>query len=113
MTTAYKADGRSNQAKKFLRDYRDAAKEPEIKQSYTDLIELIDKGTYTILPNEIRRLKLRVDKEKMPYRQVENLVLRLAAKYVTVVNADGDESTNSELSANIEPEIILSETFIS
>ena len=48
----------------------------------------------------------------MPYRQVENLVIRLAAKYVTVTNADGDEVTNTELSANIEPEIILSETFI-
>lgn len=112
VTTADKADARSNQAKKFLRDYRDAAKDTEIKQSYTDLIELIDKGTFTILPNEVRRLKVRVDKEKMPYRQVENLVLRLAAKYVTVIDADGDEVTNTELSANIEPEIILSETFI-
>ncbi len=112
VTAMDKADGRSNQAKKFLRDYRPMAKDDEIKQAYSDLIELIDKGTYTILPNEIRRLKIRTDKERMPYRQVENLIMRLAAKYVTVADNETNENTNTELSANIEPEIILSETFI-
>ncbi len=112
VTTTEKADARSSQAKKFLREYRQMAKDAEIKKPFTDLIELIDKGTYTILPNEIRKLKARVDKEKMPYRQVENLVMRLAAKYVTVIDTEGDEVVNTELSANIEPEIILSETFI-
>ncbi|MEP6850605.1 MAG: helicase-related protein [Acidobacteriota bacterium] len=113
VTTTDKADGRSNQAKKFLRDYRGLTQRDESKESYTALIDLIDKGTYTILPNEIRKLKLRIDKEKIPYTLVENLVMRLAAKYVVKGDSDGNGVGDIvNLPANIEPEIVLSETFI-
>jgi superfamily II DNA/RNA helicase len=113
VTTTDRADGRSNQAKKFLRDYRAFAQSDESKAAYTSLIELVDQGTFTILPNEIRKLKLRIDKEKIPYTHVENLVLRIAAKYITSNGQNGDEHTvSAELGANVEPQIILSETFV-
>jgi hypothetical protein len=115
VTTTDKADGISRQAQKFLRDFRQLSKREEIKTACTNLLELIERGVYTPLPNEIKKLRQQVDKRKILYGEAENLLIKLAAKYDALAKTDetenGYSSQNSELDFNIEPEIVLSETF--
>ncbi|MCC6824530.1 MAG: DEAD/DEAH box helicase family protein [Acidobacteria bacterium] len=111
VTTTEKADARSNQAKKFLRDMRGITKLDDIKTICTNLIELVDRGTYALLPNEVKKLRQKVDNKQMTWQQAENVLVEFARKFDAL--ADADESTAiSELSANVEPEIVLSETFV-
>ncbi|MEO8574911.1 MAG: helicase-related protein, partial [Pyrinomonadaceae bacterium] len=111
VSTTDLSDGRSNQARKFLRDHRGMSKLDEVKVACSVLIELVEKGTFTVLPNEIKKLKQQIEKQKIAFNQSELLILKLATKYGT--NASGGEATNGsrEIEANIEPEIVLSETF--
>jgi hypothetical protein len=109
VTTTDKADARSNQARKFLRDIRGITKHDEIKTICTNLSELVDRGTYTQLPNEIKNLKQKLDKKQITYAQVETLLVEFARKF----DAIDDVSTPlTDTIANVEPEIVLSETFI-
>lgn len=111
VTTTEKADARSNQAKKFLRDMRGITKLEDIRSICTNLIDLVDRGTYAVLPNEIKKLRQKVEKKQMTWQQAENVLVEFARKFDAL--ADDDESTAiSELSANVEPEIVLSETFV-
>ena len=58
-----KADAISAQAKKFLRDFKGITRNNEVKKACEAMMDLIDKGTYTPLPNEIRKLKKQLDKK--------------------------------------------------
>ena len=111
VTTADKADARSNQAKKFLRDIAGITKHDEIKKVCSNLAELIDRGTYTNLPGEVRKLRQKVEKKQVTWQQAESIVVELARKFDALDESEGAQSI-TELSANIEPEIVLSETFI-
>jgi hypothetical protein len=111
VTTTEKADARSNQAKKFLRDMRGITKLEDIKAICSNLIDLVDRGTYALLPNEIKKLRQKVEKKQMTWQQAENVLVEFARKFDALAD-DGESTAISELSANIEPEIILSETFI-
>lgn len=110
VTTTDKADGRSNQAKKFLRDIRQITKHEEIKAVCTNLGELVDRGTYTQLPNEIKKLRQKVEKKQMTWQQAETVLVEFARKF-DALDSDSETKTTIELSANVEPEIVLSETF--
>jgi superfamily II DNA/RNA helicase len=113
VTTTDKADAISAQAKKFLRDIKALTKKSEVKAASENLSALVDKGTFTPLPNEIRKLRQQLDKRQITYAQVDTLILRIALKYSAVENEDEEKSFAApEVDANIEPEIVLSETFI-
>jgi superfamily II DNA/RNA helicase len=111
VTTTDKADGRSNQAKKFLRDMRGITKLEEIKTICSNLIDLVDRGTYALLPNEIKKLRQKVEKKQMTWQQAENVLVEFARKFDALADEEESQAV-SELSANVEPEIVLSETFV-
>lgn len=113
VTTNDKADAISAQAKKFLRDMKSITKRDEVKTACTNLSDLVDKGTFTPLPNEIRKLRQQLDKKQITYGQLDNLLIMIAKKYDAFENEDGEKTDlNIEIDTNISPEIVLSETFI-
>ena len=115
VTTTDQADGISRQAQKFLRDFRQISKREETKTACTNISALIERGVYTPLPNEVKKLRQQLDKKKILYGEAENLLVKLAAKYDALDNGGETENGNqfaaSEIDFNIEPEIVLSETF--
>lgn len=113
VTTNDKADAISAQAKKFLRDMKGITKRDEVKTACTSLSELVDKGTFTPLPNEIRKIRQQLDKKQITYGQVDNLIIMVARKYDAFESEDGERTDlNTEIDTNISPDIVLSETFI-
>ena len=110
VTTTDKADAISAQAKKFLRDFKDLSKKTKTKKACQALIELVDKGTYTPLPNEVRQLRRKLDKKTITYAQIDNLIIALATKY-DAFDADSEEETKAEIEVNITPDIVITETF--
>lgn len=116
VTTTEQADGISRQAQKFLRDFRQISKREETKTACVNIAALIERGVYTPLPNEIKKLRQQLDKKKILYGEAENLLVKLAAKY-DALDTDGDSENGNQSTAaidfNIEPEIVLSETFSS
>lgn len=113
VTTKDKADGYSNQAQKFLRDMKKMSKKKKVIAVCDNLIEFVERGTYTPIPNEIRKIRLSMDKRKITFGESENLIMRLATKYDAHENEDEElEGSSIEITANIEPEVVLSETFI-
>jgi SNF2 family DNA or RNA helicase len=111
VTTTEKADARSNQAKKFLREIRGYSKYDHVKTISTNLIDLIDRGAYAQLPNEVRKMRQKLEKKQLSYPQVESLIVQFGEKF-GVLDGESVSDHVEELSANVEPEIILSETFI-
>jgi len=113
VTTTDKADAISAQAKKFLRDMKGITKKDEVKTACQNLSDLVDKGTFTPMPNEIRKVRQQLDKRQIIYSQVDNLLIMIAKKYDAFESdEEGKPETNIEIDANISPDIVLSETFI-
>jgi len=113
VTTNDKSDAISAQAKKFLRDMKSITKRDEVKTACTSLSDLVDKGTFTPLPNEIRKIRQQLDKKQITYGQVDNLIIMIAKKYDAFESEDGERTDlNTEIDTNISPDIVLSETFI-
>ena len=113
VTTNDKSDAISAQAKKFLRDMKSITKRDEVKTACTSLSDLVDKGTFTPLPNEIRKIRQQLDKKQITYGQVDNLIIMVARKYDAFESEDGERTDlNTEIDTNISPDIVLSETFI-
>lgn len=113
VTTGDKADAISAQAKKFLRDMKSITKRDDVKTACLNLSDLVDKGTFTPMPNEIRKIRQQLDKKQITYSQVDNLIIMIAKKYDAFENEDEDKANeNTEIDANISPDIVLSETFI-
>jgi hypothetical protein len=75
-------------------------------------MDLIDKGTFTPLPNEIRKLKRKLDKKTISYGQADNLIIAIAQKYDAFEEEEQMETFNIEIETNIAPEIVITETFI-
>lgn len=112
VTTGDKADAISAQAKKFLRDMKSITKRDDVKTACINLSELVDKGTFTPLPNEVRKLRQQLDKKHITYSQVDNMILMIAKKYDAFDGDDEGKAEVNEIDANISPDIVLSETFI-
>ncbi len=81
VTTTDKADAISAQSKKFVRDFKSITRNSDTKKACEAIMELIDKGTFTPLPNEIRKLKRQIDKNAVSYGQADNLIIAIAKKY--------------------------------
>lgn len=112
VTTTDKADAISAQAKKFLRDFKSITRKADTKKACEVLIDLIDKGTFTPLPNEIRKLKRKLDKKEVSYGQADNLIIALAKKYDAYGDTEEDLSATNDIDLNVTPEIVITETFI-
>lgn len=107
-------DVNTNRAKKFLRNLRADSVDEKFREAATNLIELLEKGTIARLPNELRKLSLKYDKNEIKLHQAENLVLQLAVKYVHAEEENDDTGAlPSDLPVEIidKPDIIITETF--
>ena len=111
VTTTDKADAISTQAKKFLRDFKSTTRNANTKKAAAALMDLIDKGTFTPLPNEIRKLKRQIDKKTVTYGQADNLIIGIAEKYDAFDNDGDSDDFKVEIDLNISPEIVITETF--
>jgi len=111
VTTTDKADAISAQAKKFLRDFKSITRNANTKKAADALMDLIDKGTFTPLPNEIRKLKRQIDKKTISYGQADNLIIGIAEKYDAFDNDGDSEDFKVDIDLNISPEIVITETF--
>ena len=111
VTTTDKADAISAQAKKFLRDFKSITRSANTKKAADALMDLIDKGTFTPLPNEIRKLKRLIDKKTVTYGQADNLIIGIAEKYDAFDNDEDSDDFKVDIDLNISPEIVITETF--
>tara|TARA_R110002050_G_scaffold109799_1_gene221414 strand:+ start:145359 stop:148658 length:3300 start_codon:yes stop_codon:yes gene_type:complete len=111
VTTTDKADAISAQAKKFLRDFKSITRNAKTKKAADALMDLIDKGTFTPLPNEIRKLKRQIDKKTISYGQADNLIIGIAEKYDAFDNNGDSDDFKVDIDLNISPEIVITETF--
>jgi superfamily II DNA/RNA helicase len=108
------ADAVSNQAKKFVRERRAESNDEKFRESATALINLLELGTITILPIELKKLKAKFDKNQMNKHQAESLIMVLAVKYTSSNLLDETTEEYSSIlpiEATQKPEIIISETF--
>lgn len=116
VSSSDKADAVTAQARKFLRDYKATfTKNKDVKNACDNLIGLIEKGTYTPLPNEVRQLTRKINKKEITLAQGDNLILLLAKKYKTTEQNEKEEEfgvITDSLPVIIEPDIVISETFI-
>ncbi len=112
VTTTDKADAISAQAKKFLRDFKSITRKEDTKKACEALMNLVDKGTFTPLPNEIRKMKRQLDKRTITYGQADNLILAIAQKYDALnTEEDDDDVMKIDIDLNVTPEIVITETF--
>jgi SNF2 family DNA or RNA helicase len=109
-----KTDAVSAQARKSLRDFKTITQRSEVKTACDNLIILIENGTFTALPNEMKKVRQQFDKKAMALPQVENAILILAKKYTNTKKDDTatDASTDDVIDFGITPSIVLSITFI-
>jgi superfamily II DNA/RNA helicase len=112
VTTTDKADAISSQARKFLRELKSITKMSEVKAACENMIHSIEKGEHTPLPNEIKKIRQQLEKRQITYGQVDNLILMVAKKYDALSTDEGEENRLPQIDFNIQPEIVLSETFI-
>ncbi|MBE0662298.1 MAG: helicase [Bacteroidales bacterium] len=113
--TGVSTDATANLAKKFLRERRAESNDEKFRESATALIELLELGTISMLPMEIKKLKARFDKNQINKHQAENLIMTLAVKYTSPSKSDDEtgEGLMAELPIEVtqKPEIIITETF--
>lgn len=110
VTTTEKSDALSAQGKKFLRDLKSISKKKEVKEACTALHALVDKGTFSQLPNELRKIRLQAQKRKITHAQALNQVMALAKKYEAGEESDV-ESSLRDMELNIDPDIVIAESF--
>ena len=111
VTTTDKADAFSTQAKKFLRDMKGITVHAHVKAACVALTDLVDKGMYTALPNELKKIRQQMEKRAITLAQVDNLLMALAKKY-GAQDDDTSESQHDLVDFSVAPEVVLSETFI-
>lgn len=109
------SDSRTNTAKKYLRGWRAAQPDEKAKIAATALIDLLEAGTITGLPSDLRKLREKADKGTITPVQEANTIMRLAAKY-HAQTTDGEENESSDTDlppeAFEQPIVIISETFL-
>ena len=110
VTSVDKADGNTMHAKKFLREIKSISHQEEVKIACDQLSKLIDKGTFTAIPNEIKKIRQQLEKQKITYGQVQNMILTMTKKYATASFEETKEQ--KEKMIDFTPEIVISETFI-
>lgn len=110
-TAASGKDAYTARGQKFLRERRAESHDEKLRDAATSLIELLEAGTITSLPKEIRKLEGKYDKGEINEQKTATLVFKLVAKYGS--SLVDDEETNEFLpeEAYEKPQVIISETF--
>ncbi len=109
VTPVEKSDAVSMQGKKFLRDMKALSERPEVREACEALAELIDKGVYTALPTELRKMRQGLEKKRIEFQQIAGLLLGLARKFDARVR---EENTGIQEAASTAPDVVLSETWV-
>lgn len=113
VTTTDKADANTKQALKFLRDIKGLTHNAQIKEICQALYTLVEDGTFTPLANELKKISQSFfSKKEITVSQVENKLVELAKKYDAITDNEEETYIPEKIDVNIEPEIVLSETFI-
>jgi hypothetical protein len=107
------ADVLSKSMRKFLREVKHLTHKSEVKQASDLLGKLVDEGVHTPLPLEIKKIKQQLDKKQITLGQLDNLIQMLANKYKQKEEEESnDESENpTSVDYNVQPDIVISETF--
>lgn len=106
------SDANSKIALKFLRNFKAETHLKVVKDACEALKIAVEKGTYTPLANELKKLNQKYfTKKEFSISQVDNLLIALAKKYDAFEDEE-DNNQHEEIDTNIAPEIVLSETFI-
>jgi superfamily II DNA/RNA helicase len=111
VTTTEKSDAISAQARKFLRDIKSITKNNDVKTACENMILSIERGEHTPLPNEVRKIRQQLEKKQVTYGQLDHLILLIAKKYDVLSKIENPE-LELQIDFNIQPEVVLSETFI-
>ncbi len=109
------ADAKTNQAKKFIRELRADSRDEKFRNAAETILVMLDKGTITNLPAELRKLRMKYDKGEIKAHAAENLVMQYAHKYSNqndeMEDADILDMPALPVEITQKPDIILSETF--
>jgi superfamily II DNA/RNA helicase len=112
-TSTDSADVLSKSMRKFLREVKHLTHKAEVKQAADLLGKLIDEGVHTPLPLEVKKIKQQLDKRQISLVQMENLIQLLANKYKPKGEEENGENDNqTSVDFNVQPDIVISETFI-
>lgn len=111
VTATDKSDANTKQASKFLKDWKNVTHQKIVKDICQNLIPIVNDGIYTPLALELVKLKRKWDKKQINVAQVEYLLIAMGKKYDAFSEVE-EEQIAEEIDANINPEIVLSETFI-
>jgi len=107
-----KSDAITSQAKKFLRECKAITKNKSVQNVCTQLIKLVDNGTFTALPNEVRKIKRKLDNKTLFFPQVENILLTLSNTYNFERESASPNATDRPVVLQVSPEIVISATII-
>jgi len=105
------ADARTGTARKFLRELRAGATDDKLRDAIATLMAMLETGEITRLPNELKKLKGRLDKDDLKPAAVETLVIALATKYSSRSAADENEDEGLPSEVWRKAQVIISETF--
>ncbi len=106
-SVADKADARTNNVKKMLRELRKVAVTDEFEEIFDKLTQLLTDGTYTNLTTELERIR----KKKLKAADEEIEILKIAKKYIGNMRSDTDQKTDTKIKIK-DPDIIISESFM-
>ncbi|MFN8436402.1 MAG: helicase-related protein [Cytophagales bacterium] len=112
VTSTDKADAITAQARKFLRDIKGITTNKAVKTACDNLNQFLEKGTFTPLPNELKKMKTQLGKKIILGGQLDEKLMTLARKYDALEKEQQGEEPLSMIETNITPDIVLSETFI-
>lgn len=107
-----KSDALTLQARKFLRDVRNLSTREEVKAACEALITLVEQGSYTALPTDLRRMRLRAEKGQLKLPQTEALILNIARKYDAQAPVATEVPQNKGEGVSTSPDVVLSETWV-
>jgi superfamily II DNA/RNA helicase len=102
-------DARLNQAIKFLDDLKRIVDSDQLDDAHERLTRLMETGTYANLLTEVTRIVKK--KKKLKPHELEKQFIKLANKYTSRISKE-DKQENEEVFLNIDPEIIISESFV-
>jgi len=109
MALSNKHDARYNKAMSFLKDLKRIVDTSEMDYAYSRLKKLLVEGTYANLLTEVIRIEKQ--KKKLKPTQLEKKFIALADKYTSRITREDKEESEAQI-LDMEPEIIISESFI-
>lgn len=105
-------DQRANQARRYLRAFLGNDRPENVSRAAAVLIDLIEKGTITALPNEVVRLSKRQRTGRVTPDRAMTEIVQLAARYGQPERITEQDSEIDLPEDDFRPEVVLSESFV-